>query len=137
MCGIKFSENRTRSLNFMTNVNFLIFFIVTSNFKNSIYSRSFLCEEAKIKQHTSSKKKLCEVDEKAIWESGFKFFFFYIKIHNFFKLILFLHCVAWYLISKNIKDWIASKDNHFFHHIIHLLPKRWQKVINSVGRYFD
>ena len=34
---------------FQTNLNFFLFFTVTSNFKNSMYSRSFLCEEAKIK----------------------------------------------------------------------------------------
>ena len=32
-------------------------------------ARSFLCEEDKIKQRTSSKKKLCEIGEEAIWES--------------------------------------------------------------------
>ena len=30
--------------------DFIIFFIVTSHYKNSMYPRSFLCEEAKIKQ---------------------------------------------------------------------------------------
>ena len=34
-----------------------------------MYSRSFLCEEAKIKQSTSSKKQLCGIGEEAIWES--------------------------------------------------------------------
>ena len=53
----------------------VLFFIVTSTFKNSVYSRNFLCEEAKIKQHTSSKKKLCEIGELVIWESRFTCFF--------------------------------------------------------------
>ena len=44
------------SFEFWTNLNFLIFFIVTSILNNSIYPRSFLCEKAKIKQRTSSKK---------------------------------------------------------------------------------
>ena len=35
---------------------FSFFFIVTSNFKNSMYPRSFLCEKAKIEQRTSLKK---------------------------------------------------------------------------------
>ena len=35
---------------------FFSFFIVPSNLKNSMYPRSFLCEEAKIKQRISSKK---------------------------------------------------------------------------------
>ena len=30
-----------------------------------MYPRSFLCEEAKIKQHTPSKKELCEIGEEA------------------------------------------------------------------------
>ena len=39
-----------------------------------MYPRSFLCEEAKTKQHTSSKKELCEIGEGAIWESRFTCF---------------------------------------------------------------
>ena len=39
-----------------------------------MYPRSLLCEEGKIKQYTSSKKELCEIDEEAIWE--FRFFFY-------------------------------------------------------------
>ena len=54
---------------------FLFFFIVTSNYKNSMYPRSILCEEAKIKQRTPLYKELCEISEKAIWESGFTSFF--------------------------------------------------------------
>ena len=37
--------------------------------------RSFLCEEAKIKQRTSSKKQLCEISEEVIWESRCTSFF--------------------------------------------------------------
>ena len=40
-----------------------------------MYPRSFLCEEAKIKQRTSLKKELCEIGEEAIWESRFTSFF--------------------------------------------------------------
>ena len=40
-------------------------------------ARSFLCEEAKIKQRTSLKKELCEIGEEAIWESQFPSFFLY------------------------------------------------------------
>ena len=40
-----------------------------------MYPRSFLCEEAKIKQRTPLKKELCEIGEKAIWESRFTSFF--------------------------------------------------------------
>ena len=60
MFHTKFGENRSRPL---------IFFIVITNFLISMYPRSFLCEEAKIEQHTSSKKKLCEIGEEAIWKS--------------------------------------------------------------------
>ena len=41
-----------------------------------MYPRSFLCEEVKIKQHTSSKKELYEIGEEVIWESRFTCFFF-------------------------------------------------------------
>ena len=54
---------------------FSFFFIVTSNYKNSMYPRSFLCEEAKCKQRTPLKKELCEIGEEAIWESRFTSFF--------------------------------------------------------------
>ena len=49
----------------LDNFEFLNFFIVTSNFKNTMCPRSFLCEEAKIKQRSSSKKELCEIGEEA------------------------------------------------------------------------
>ena len=40
-----------------------------------MYPRSFLCEEAKIKQRTPLKKELSEIGEEAIWESRFTSFF--------------------------------------------------------------
>ena len=70
----KFCENQSRLLNFKRIWIFLFFFIVTSNFKNSMYPRSFLCEEVKIKQRNSSKKQLCKIGEEAIWESRFASF---------------------------------------------------------------
>ena len=60
------------------NCIFLFFFIVTSNYKNSMYPRSFLCEEAKIKQRTPLKKELFEIGKEAIWESRFISFFYYV-----------------------------------------------------------
>ena len=39
-----------------------------------MYPRSFLCEEAKIKQRTSVKEELCEIGEEAIWEPRFTSF---------------------------------------------------------------
>ena len=62
---------------------------MTSNFKNSIYSRSFLCEEeAKIEQRTSSKKKLFEIGEEAIWESRLTSFFRWVHARTTFLSLL-------------------------------------------------
>ena len=49
-----------------------------------MYPRSFLCEEAKIKQRTPLKKVLYEIGEEAIWESRFTSFFilFYWKFED-------------------------------------------------------
>ena len=41
-----------------------------------MHPRSFLCEEAKLKQRTSLKEELCEIGEEAIWESWFESFFY-------------------------------------------------------------
>ena len=66
---------------FLTNSNFLIFFIAISNLKISMYPQSFLCEEAKIKQQTFSKEELCEIGDEAMWESRFtRFFLVYISL---------------------------------------------------------
>ena len=35
-----------------------------------------------------------------------------------------------------VTDWIASKPPEFFNDGIHSLPKRWQKVVTSEGKYF-
>ena len=48
-----------------------------------MYPRCFLCEEAKIKQRTSLKKKLCKISEEAIWGSRSTFFFY--RDIKFFK----------------------------------------------------
>ena len=53
-----------------------------------MYPRSFLCEEAKIKQRTPLKKEHCEIGEEAIWESRFPSFFYlfsWCEINNFEK----------------------------------------------------
>ena len=47
-----------------------------------MYPRSFLCEEAKIKQRTPLKKELCEIGEEAIWESRFTSFFYLQQAHG-------------------------------------------------------
>nr|QVD39168.1 Mariner Mos1 transposase [Schistocerca gregaria] len=36
-----------------------------------------------------------------------------------------------------IDSWITSKDEQFFQHGIHTLPKRWEKVVASDGKYFE
>ena len=76
MFDTKFYKNRCRPLNFRRIWFLYIFFIVTSNYKNSMYPRSFLCEEAKIKQRTPLKKELCKIGKEAIWGSRFTSFFF-------------------------------------------------------------
>uniref|UniRef100_A0A1I7X0S9 Histone-lysine N-methyltransferase SETMAR n=1 Tax=Heterorhabditis bacteriophora TaxID=37862 RepID=A0A1I7X0S9_HETBA len=40
-------------------------------------------------------------------------------------------------VRKWIDDFIASKPTSFFHEGIRELPERWQKVIESEGKYFD
>ena len=42
-----------------------------------MYPLSFLYKEVKIKQRTFSKKRLCEIGEKAMWESRITSFFSY------------------------------------------------------------
>ena len=72
----KFYKNRRRPLNFR---RILFFYFILSwhqIIKIRCSLRSFLCEEAKIKQRTSLKKELCEIGEEAIWEFRFTSFFF-------------------------------------------------------------
>lgn len=38
-------------------------------------------------------------------------------------------------VRKWVDDWIASKDEDFFHRGIHKLPERWQEVIANDGEY--
>uniref|UniRef100_A0A1I7XLR9 Mariner Mos1 transposase n=1 Tax=Heterorhabditis bacteriophora TaxID=37862 RepID=A0A1I7XLR9_HETBA len=40
-------------------------------------------------------------------------------------------------VRKWFDDFIASKPMSFFHEGIRKLPERWQKVIESEGKYFD
>ncbi|CAF4741739.1 unnamed protein product [Pieris macdunnoughi] len=35
-----------------------------------------------------------------------------------------------------VNSWIASKDKEFFRRAIRMLPKRWEKVVASDGKYF-
>ena len=34
----------------------------------------------------------------------------------------------WYLISKDVEDWITSKNIQFFHRGIHLLAEWWKNL---------
>ena len=36
-----------------------------------------------------------------------------------------------------IYEWLASKDEPWYWEGIHQLPKRWSKVIDNDGQYFD
>lgn len=40
-------------------------------------------------------------------------------------------------VRKWIDDWIAAKPTSFFRHGIAMLPKRWEKVVENDGKYFD
>ena len=54
-----------------------------------MYLQSFLCEEAKIKQRTFSKKELCEIGKEAIWEFRFTSFLnYYFQIYFVARIIL-------------------------------------------------
>ena len=44
-----------------------------------MYPRSFLCEEAKIKQRTSLEKDFCEIGKEGIWESRCTSFFIFVS----------------------------------------------------------
>ena len=51
-----------------------------------MYSRSFLCEMAKIKQRTPLNEELCEIGEEAIWESRFTSFVIVQSLKKVFSL---------------------------------------------------
>ncbi|EFN88788.1 Histone-lysine N-methyltransferase SETMAR, partial [Harpegnathos saltator] len=38
--------------------------------------------------------------------------------------------------KKWLNEWIASKDESFFHHGMQQLPDRWKNIIASDGKYF-
>lgn len=40
-------------------------------------------------------------------------------------------------VRKWIDDWIAAKPTSFFQHGIAMLPKRWERVVENNGKYFD
>ena len=87
---------------------------MTSNYKNSMYPRNFLCEEAKIKQRTPLKKQLRIIGEETIWESRFTSFFLFrmiqwwaavITTKPFFldpSQICYIPRISRYLVIKNL-----------------------------------
>ena len=80
-----------------------------------MYSRSFLCEEAKIKQRTSLKKGLCEIGEEAIWESRFTSFLLNFSIH-FNQLVVIL-----FEIYKSNSKYLQMYVDFFFQIEIHII----------------
>lgn len=38
---------------------------------------------------------------------------------------------------KLIAEWVASKPESLYRCSVHLLPERWEKVIQNDGKYFD
>ena len=62
-----------------------------------MYPWSFLCEKAKIKQRTSSKKELCKIGEKAICESRFTSFLIYPTSFEKRFAIFILHVYSFFL----------------------------------------
>ena len=67
-----------------------------SNSNNSMCLRSFFCEEAKIKQHTSSKKELCEIGEEAISESRFTSFLLSYNLYIVYCIYKFAYCIIFH-----------------------------------------
>ena len=78
-----------------------------------MYPRSFLCEEAKIKQRTPLKKELCEIGEEAIWESRFTSFFFKYK----------------WRVSRNEIDWLYDELGGPCIHKINVIMKDMVHII--------
>ena len=68
---------RIDPLNFRGIWIFLFFLSWYQMFKIRCIHEASSVKEAKIKQHTSSKKQLCEIGEEAKWESRFTSFFLY------------------------------------------------------------
>ena len=80
-----------------------------------MYPRSFLDEEAKIKQRTLLKKELCEIREEAIWESRFTSFCFLYLSHFIIEDVL-----TW--------SWCASTTQSLY-----LLFQQQQKRVRTIG----
>ena len=82
-----------------------------------MYPRSFLCEEAKIKQRTPLKKELCEIGEQAIWESRFTSFL---------------------TVQMNV-----AQNVNFFFNIVHFDVQKIRdvflgfRIVQSVQKYFS
>ena len=113
---------------------FLFFFIVTSNYKNSMYLRSFLCEEAKIKQRTPLKKELCEIGQEAIWESRFTSFFFVFRDFMLWaKIITYVITIS----NGHIQLKIADKINYAHKSFKDIVNKHQMTISTSLNLFFD
>ena len=114
------------------------FFIVTSNFKKMMYPQSFLCEKAKIKQRTPSKKRLCEIGGKAIWESRFTSFFFSFQFHLHITLdnklpctIILLH--SFFQRQSLIQFALQNRYSKFSHN---LREYTWHEIFFFANAYY-
>ena len=77
-----------------------------------MYRRSFPCEEVKIKQHTSSKKELCEIGKEAISES---------RLTRFSLILYFIHkylCINFRTIQIHVShDRSVDSSQSLRHHL--------------------
>ena len=95
-----------------------------------MYPRSFLREEVKIKQHTSTKTDLCKICEEAIWESRFTYFL------SFIIIIIIIIIIIWVepyekKIEKNL--FVNYNINHiidFFFDIYCIVKKKIKDIIS-------
>ena len=122
----KFYKNRWRPLNFRRILFFYFYFIVTSNYKNSMYPRSFLCEEAKIEQRAFSLK------ERTLWNRwggnmG-------IPIHILFYLVFFNFINS---TGKYVDQFLAFSERNHFTHVFHFRShKLKRRQYMNFGRKF-
>ena len=75
-----------------------------------MYPRSFICEEAKIKQRTPLEKELCEIGEEAIWKSRFTSLFKSFAVTFTFRLSEPGH-FKYFIMSRFVLTEILSSKN--------------------------
>ena len=99
MCETKFCENRKKPLNSRRVWIILIFFIVTSNFKNSMYPRNF--EKSVRKQYENPDS------------HHFYFFFFTRRMKKSFYFYFFLNFRQKRSIFFSLLDWGKKRNASF------------------------